>query len=118
MTPADSELTAYLWLLALPRIEEWPPEACAAKIRELVDRQVKIFLCPGALHATAGAPLVRLCVLFPGKLERVSASGNDLYTACDRLQAAAWAVGVKLPSVAVFHMRRQVDPKLMKPEEV
>ncbi len=116
MSPADSELTALLWLLALPRIEKFPPAAHPAKIRELVNRQVKIFLCPGDLHANQGAPLVHLHVYLPGHIPAVKGSGNNLYVACERVHAAAWKIGIKLPFLSIFHTERQRDPQILKPQ--
>lgn len=102
----DSEHSAWLWLMNLQRIAI-PDNASALFWREKCDRQIKINACPGKLHETSGAPLVRISAWIPGLKKRVSGSGNSLYVACERLQSNAWREGVELPFVSIFHMERQ-----------
>lgn len=102
----DTEQTAWLWLMALPRLEI-PANTPARRWRELSERQLKIEACPGKLHTNRGAPLVRISALLPGCKKRLHGSGNNLYMACDRLQHEAWRIGIQLPFMSVFHFNRQ-----------
>ncbi len=101
----DTEYTAWLWLMALPRVPI-PEGATGQRACEIMDRQIKITACPGKLHTNCGAPLVYVSLLLPS-LKRVKGSGNSLYVACDRLQSEAWRAGVELPHIGVFHIERQ-----------
>jgi hypothetical protein len=103
----DTERTAWLWLMALPRVPI-PKGATGSQAREIMDRQIKITACPGKLHTNCGAPLVYVSILLPD-LKRVKASGNSLYGACDRVQHEAWRVGVELPFLSVFHTQCQQE---------
>jgi hypothetical protein len=100
----DTEHTAWLWLMALPRVEP-PKDATGPQIREITDRQIKIMACPGKLHTNCGAPLIYISILLPN-FKRVKGSGNSLYGACDRAQSEAWRAGVELPFLSVFHIER------------
>ncbi len=113
----DTEHTAWLWLLALPRLEI-PDDATGPQWRELCDCQVKITLCPGKLHANCGAPMVEITILLPGLKKRVRGSGNNLYSACDRAQQAAGRAGVQLPFLTIFDLQRKREPGLTVPKEV
>ena len=105
----DHEYTAWLWLMALPRMP-WPKNMTGPQAREICDSQIKIKACPGAIGKNQGAPLVKVSALIPGIPKRVHGSGNDLYTACDRLQNDAWRAGVQLPFLSITHMQR-FDPR-------
>lgn len=102
MTQYDSEHSAWLWLMALPRVPI-PDKTPGRKYREMMDRQIKITACPGKLHTNCGAPLVHVSILLPDGKRRVSGQGNSLYTACDRAQSEAWRAGVEWPFLSIFY---------------
>lgn len=106
---AGTELSAWLWLMALPRVEI-PESLTGRKARELFDRQIKITACPGKLHVNCGAPMIKVSILVPGLKERVTGSGNSLYAACDRAQSEAWHAGVELPFLVVFDAQTRPPP--------
>lgn len=70
------ESDAYRWLLSLPRI--------GVSFRDL--KQVMISMCPGALGAISGAPLVTVSIDI-GRDKRVRAQGNSLSVAVKRAHA-------------------------------
>lgn len=100
----DSEHTAWLWLMALPRVDV-PKGATGPQMREIIDRQIKITACPGKLHVNSGAPLVRVSILLPN-LRRVNGIGNSLYAACSRACSEAWRAGFEWTSPDIFHIER------------
>lgn len=106
MAVADSEHTAWLWLMALPRVPI-PASVSGRKARELMDRQIKITACPGKLNTNCGAPLVYVSILLPGLKQRVKGSGNCLYTACSVAHGDAWRRGVRLPFLSSFNSSAQ-----------
>lgn len=110
MTQYDSEHSAWLWLMALPRVPI-PDKTPGHKLREMTDRQIKITACPGKLHTNCGAPLIRVSVLLPNG-KRVTGLGNSLYTACDRAQSDAWRAGFEWPFLSVFHTQRWREEKV------
>jgi len=101
LSSTDSEHTAWLWLMALPRVPI-PDKTPGRKYREMMDRQIKITVCPGKLHTNCGAPLVGVSVLLPNG-KRATGLGNSLYVACDRAQSQAWRAGFKWPFLSTFH---------------
>lgn len=102
----DYEYTAWLWLLALPRVP-WPKGATGAKIRELHDRQIKISVCPGNLNQMHAMPGVKVSILLPGYSKRITGTGNSLYVACERAQGNFWRAGLQFPFLSVMHLERQ-----------
>lgn len=101
----DPEHTAWLWLMALPRVDV-PKSATGPQMREMLDRQIKITACPGKPSFNQpGQPLVRVSILMPN-LKRANGLGNSLYAACDRAQSEAWRAGVQWPFLSVFHIER------------
>lgn len=105
MNAHETELSAWVWLLNLPR-PKIPARASRTWWRHQHDRQLLLAVVPGKLGANNGAPGVRISAWLPGIPKRVTGSGNDLYQACERLQADAWRAGLKLPFLSVSHLER------------
>jgi hypothetical protein len=85
-----SELKAWAWLMALPRID-WKERGVRAS-----NQQVLIRLLPGKLGATSGAPGVEVLLSHPDTPKRVKGTGNSLMEAATRAHEELWAEGVRI----------------------
>jgi len=88
----ESENKAWAWLLDLPRLDI----AKAGYIK--ADKQIRIYICPGKLYETSGAPLVKISYQHPDLTKRFAGSGNSLFVAAENLRNELWRNGIKIPA--------------------
>lgn len=97
------EITAWRWLLALPRLDykthSWQQQK----------NQIVVRMCPGTLAASQGAPMVYLSISYPGLKKRIITSGNSLYDAAHKAHQDLWNYhSIHLPFLHEFDPTRQL----------